>query len=131
MEPAALVAAYYAAFNRQDWDGMCALLAEDVEHGINESGAESGRAAFRRFLDRMDRCYVERLEDVTVFPGPAGRVAAEYVVVGTYRATDAGLPEARGQTYRLRGGAFFETRGGLVTRVTNYYSLRDWLRQVG
>ena len=62
---------------------------------------------------------------------PAGRAAAEYVVEGTYLVADEGLPAARGQTYALPGGAFFEIAGGQITRVTNYYNLQDWLKQVG
>jgi steroid delta-isomerase-like uncharacterized protein len=41
------------------------------------------------------------------------------------------LPEATGQTYHLRVGAFFEARDGRITRVTNYYNLQSWLRMVG
>ncbi|HCN78333.1 MAG TPA: isopropylmalate/homocitrate/citramalate synthase, partial [Verrucomicrobiales bacterium] len=37
---------------------------------------------------------------------------------------------AMGQTPRLRVGAFFDIAGGRITRVTNYYNLEDWLRQV-
>jgi steroid delta-isomerase-like uncharacterized protein len=58
-------------------------------------------------------------------------VAAEYVVEGTYLATDEGLPPAQGQTYTLPGGAFFGLTAGKITRVTNYYNLQDWLAQVG
>ena len=44
--------------------------------------------------------------------------------------TDEGLPEAKGQRYVLRAGAFFEIAGGLITRVTTYYNLADWTAQV-
>lgn len=126
-----LVTEYYAAFNRGDWDGMCALLADDVAHDTNQGARETGRATFRAFLDRMNRCYREQLRDIVVMAGPAGRVGAEYVVEGEYRATDEGLPAATGQRYTLPGGAFFELRAGKIRRVTNYYNLQDWLRQVG
>ena len=49
---------------------------------------------------------------------------------GEYLAADEGLPPARGQRYVLPGGAFFEVAGGQIRRVTNYYNLTDWLRQV-
>ena len=49
---------------------------------------------------------------------------------GTYLVTDPGLPEARGQTYRLPAGSFFEVENGLITRVTTYYNLADWVKQV-
>jgi steroid delta-isomerase-like uncharacterized protein len=126
-----LVTAYYTAFNAGDWDGMCALLAPDVAHDLNQGGREVGRATFRAFLDRMNRSYRERLRDIVVMAGAPGRAAAEYVVEGEYLATDEGLPPARGQRYTLPGGAFFTIADGAITRVTNYYNLQDWLRQVG
>lgn len=130
-----MITAYYEAFQRGDWDGMCALLAEDVAHDVNQGERQLGRAAFRGFLDRMARSYREQLSDVTVMIGPSGRASAEYVVAGEYLATDGGLPPARGQRYVLPGGAFFELGGPpgarQIRRVTSYYNLTDWLRQVG
>lgn len=131
MNDTELVTAYYTAFNAGDWDGMCALLAPDVAHDLNQGGREVGRATFRAFLDRMNRSYRERLRDIVVMAGAPGRAAAEYVVEGEYLATDEGLPPARGQRYTLPGGAFFTIADGAITRVTNYYNLQDWLRQVG
>lgn len=125
-----LVTAYYAAFNRGDWDGMCSFLDDNVAHDLNQSGREIGRHTFRKFLDRMNRSYKEQLRDIVVM-GTAGRIAAEYIVEGTYLVTDEGLPPANNQTYTLPGGAFFEIAGGKITRVTNYYNLQDWLKQVG
>jgi steroid delta-isomerase-like uncharacterized protein len=125
-----VVTAYYDAFNRGDWDGMCALLGEDVVHDLNQGKRETGRASFRAFLARMSSSYRERLHSIVVM-GDSGRLAAEYVVEGEYLATDEGLPPATGQRYTLPGGAFFEVRDRLIRRVTNYYNLQDWLRQVG
>lgn len=126
------VLTYYQAFNRGDWDGMLAQLAEDVAHDANQGARHVGRKAFRSFLARMQRCYREELRDIVVMASPDGtRVAAEYVVHGTYLDTDEGLPTARGQTYVLPGGAFFELRDGKIARVSNHYNLREWLRQVG
>jgi len=127
-----LVLAYYAAFNRHDWDGLCALLTEDVVHEINQGGRERGRAAFRAFLDRMAASYREQVRDMVVMTTEDGRrAAAEYIVEGEYLADDAGLPRASGQRYVLPGGAFFDIEQGRIARVTNYYNLADWLRQVG
>ena len=128
----ALVRQYYEAFNRGDRDAMLALLAEDVAHDINQGGRETGKDAFRRFLAHMDRCYRERLADIVVMTSPDGsRAAAEFVVHGTYLATDEGLPPASGQTYVLPAGTFFELRDGKIARVTTCYNLADWSRQVG
>ena len=126
-----LVHAYYDAFNRGNRDAMLAMLTDDVVHDLNQGAREVGREAFRAFMQRMDRSYVERLADIVVMVDAAGtRAAAEYVVHGTYVVDDEGLPAATGQTYVLPGGAFFEIRDGRIARVTNYYNLSDWIAQV-
>jgi steroid delta-isomerase-like uncharacterized protein len=126
-----LIQRYYDAFNAAAWNDMLELLTEDVTHDINETGREGGRAAFTAFLERMNRSYREQIEEVTVMVSNDGtRAAAEYIVSGTYLVTDTGLPEARGQTYRLPGGAFFDVQDGKIARVTNYYNLQDWIEQV-
>ena len=131
MTTAELIAAYYDAFNRGDRAAMLALLTEDVAHDINQGGRETGKEAFRRFLAHMDRCYREELTDIVIMASPDGRhAAAEFIVNGTYLATDEGLPSARGQTYRLPAGTFFEVRDGRIARVTTYYNLKDWIAQV-
>ena len=58
------------------------------------------------------------------------RAAAEFTVTGSYLADDAGLPPAHGQKYELPCGAFFEIRDNKVARVSNFYNLQDWLKQV-
>jgi steroid delta-isomerase-like uncharacterized protein len=127
-----LVLTYYAAFNRGDWDGMLALLSDQVLHDLNQGARETGREAFAAFLQRMQASYREQLRNVVVLAAPDGdRAAAEYVVHGEYHGTDPGLSPARGQTYVLPGGAFFEIRDDRIARVTNYYNLQDWLAQIG
>ncbi|MGS1077402.1 ketosteroid isomerase-related protein [Pseudoxanthomonas beigongshangi] len=126
-----LVLTYYAAFNRGDWDGMLALLAEDVVHDLNQGARETGREAFAAFLGRMNASYREQLRDIVVLASLDGdRAAAEYVVHGEYLNTDEGLPPAKGQVYVLPGGAFFDIRDDRIARVTNYYNLQDWIAQV-
>ena len=126
------VTAYYAAFNRGDWNAMLALLTEDVAHDLNQGPREVGRDAFAAFLARMARCYAEQLAEIRLLVGDDGRhAAAEYVVHGQYLADDEGLPPAHGQRYVLPGGAFFDLTEGRICRVSNYYNLPDWIRQVG
>lgn len=127
----ALIEQYYAAFNAGDHEAFFALLDDDVVHDVNQGGRERGKDAFRAFAARMSRAYKEQIVGITLFASSDGtRAAAEYTVLGTYLETDEGLPEAIGQKYELAGGAFFEVREGRVTRVTNYYNVEDWLRQV-
>ncbi|WP_323770943.1 ketosteroid isomerase-related protein [Antarctobacter sp.] len=126
-----VVAGYFAAFNAGDTAGMLACLSEDVAHHVNEGQVRVGKDKFAAFCDHMSRCYREELTDMVIFEAEGGaRAAAEYIVNGTYLETDAGLPEAKGQTYRLPAGSFFSLDGGKITRVVTYYNLADWMKQV-
>ncbi|MNQ61076.1 SnoaL-like domain protein [compost metagenome] len=126
-----LVHAYYTAFNAGDMPAFLALLSEDVVHDINQGERQQGKAAFTAFMDKMNRCYKERLSDIVVMQSADGsRAAAEFVVHGQYLADDEGLPPAKGQTYVLPAGAFFHIHCGKIARVTNYYNLNEWVEQV-
>ncbi len=127
----AMVRAYYAAFNAGDRAAMLGLLAEDVVHDVNQGGRRQGKEAFRAFMAQMDAAYEERLDDLVVMvEGSGTRAAAEFTVLGRYLRTEPGLPEARGQVYRLPAGSFLEVREGKIRRVTTYYNLQDWIAQV-
>ncbi|MBZ4023395.1 isopropylmalate/homocitrate/citramalate synthase [Rhodobacter sp. TJ_12] len=128
----AAISSYFEAFNRGDTTAMEALVTEDFEHHVNEGNIRRGVEKFREFNAHMTRCYREELTDIVVMANDAGtRAAAEFVVNGAYIATDEGLPEAKGQTYVLPAGTFFTLRDGRIARVTTYYNLADWIRQVG
>jgi steroid delta-isomerase-like uncharacterized protein len=131
MDTKSLIAAYYEAFNAGRTDDMLDLLHDEVEHHVNEGQIRRGKALFAEFNAHMTESYKENLTDIVIFANEAGdRAAAEFVVNGTYLKTDEGLPEARGQTYRLPAGSFFTIRDGKIARVTTYYNLADWMRQV-
>ena len=128
---AALIARYYEAFNRGDADGMLACLSASVAHDVNQGMRRTGKDKFAAFCAIMARCYEEKLADIVIMTSDDGRRAsAEFNVDGRYLETDEGLPPAKGQTYSLPGGTFFAIEGGLITRVTTYYNLTDWLVQV-
>ena len=126
-----LVRGYYDAFNAGDAAGMLDRVTDGVEHRVNEGETRLGRAKFAEFCSHMGVSYREQLKDMVIFANDEGtRGAAEFVVHGEYLMTDPGLPEARGQTYILPAGAFFDLKDGKISRVTTFYNLRDWIAQV-
>lgn len=127
-----LIKDYYAAFNAGDMPRFLGMLTDDVVHDINQGARETGKQAFGDFMQRMNTSYREQIVDIEVMVNADGsRAAVEFTVLGEYLRTDEGLPPATGQRYRLPAGAFFQIRGGKVARITNYYNLQDWLKQVG
>ena len=131
MQAEALVRAYYAAFNAGDIAAMLDTLHDDFAHHVNEGATRLGKAAFAEFCAHMSETYREELRDMVVMANDDGtRGAAEFVVHGEYLQTDPGLPEAKGQTYILPAGAFFDLQDGKIARVTTFYNLNDWIAQV-
>lgn len=131
----AIVRAYYAAFDACDTEAFLALLTDDVAHDLSQGPRQFGREVFRAFMAHMNRCYRERIADLVILTDPSGiRAAAEFIVHGTYIATDPGVPggtaAARGQAYVISAGAFFTLRDGRVARISNHYNLDDWVAQV-
>jgi steroid delta-isomerase-like uncharacterized protein len=123
--------AYLAAFNQGDTAAMLGLVSDDIAHHVNEGGIRTGKEAFAEFNAHMTRCYLERLEDIVIFQAAdPTHAAAEFTVCGEYLATDDGLPEAKGQTYRLPAGSFFTVEDGKISRITTYYNLSNWIAQV-
>lgn len=126
-----IIKQYYARFNAADYEGMLALLDENVLHEPSQGEPRPGKAKFREFLAHMENCYKEQVIDPVIMASSDGtRAAAEFMLQGTYLKTDDGLPAARGQRYTLRVGAFFELKDGRITRVSNHYNLQHWLRQI-
>ena len=122
---------YFDAFNAGDSDTMLSLVSDDVQHFVNQGDVRTGRAAFAEFCGHMGVSYREELRDMVVFVSDDGtRAAAEFTVHGEYLQTDPGLPEASGQRYVLPAGSFFTLADGKITRITTYYNLQDWIRQV-
>ena len=131
MDTKAVIQAYYQAFNEGRTADMLDLLHDEIAHHVNEGQIRRGKALFAEFNAHMTASYRENLTDMVIFVNETGdRAAAEFTVNGTYLQTDEGLPPARGQTYRLPAGSFFTLRDDKIARVTTYYNLADWVRQV-
>lgn len=131
MTALSIVKSYYDAFNRQDWNGMLALVHPEIRHEPNQGEPRIGIEKFTEFLRHMDESYAETLTDMVFMTEPDGsRVAVEFVVNGTYKKAEEGLPPAHGQKYVLPAAAFLEVTDGEISRVTTYYNLTHWIQLV-
>jgi steroid delta-isomerase-like uncharacterized protein len=127
----ALILRYYAAFNRGDVESMLDCCSDDVVHDVNQGERETGKAAYRAYLQRILRHYQVELRDIVVMSIDDGtRAAAEFVQHGVYRDTAPGMPEASGQRYVLPGGGFFSVHLGKIARVAHHYNLPERAAQI-
>ncbi|MES2218425.1 MAG: ketosteroid isomerase-related protein [Pseudomonadota bacterium] len=131
MQTLEIIKLYYDSFNRGDMKTFISLLDENIRHDLNQGDSIIGKPQFESFMERMNRCYKEHIKELFIMTSNDNkRAAAEYVVEGTYFATDTDMPPAKNQKYTLPGGAFFSINNGKIIRVTNYYNLTEWFKQV-
>ena len=122
---------YYQAFNSRDWSTMISFVDDQIRHEPNQGTPRIGKSLFIDFMKHMDDTYAEELKDIVLFSSETeGRIAAEFVVHGTYKKSEEGLPEAHGQKYVLPASAFLEVTNGKIVRVTTYYNLELWIQLV-
>jgi steroid delta-isomerase-like uncharacterized protein len=126
-----IVEKYYEAFNLQNWEQMLDLVHPDIMHEPNQGESRIGKEAFIAFMADMDRCYTEELKDIVLFSSKyPDKIAASFMVHGIYKQGDEGFPEAKGQAYILPAAAFLEVKDGLISKVTTYYNLQQWIKLV-
>lgn len=126
-----LIRSYYEAFNNKNFQGMLNLLTDDVIHDTNQGPRTVGKREFTKFLGEMDEFYDEHLDNIVIMTNHDGkRASAEFICNGIYKTTCEGLPPAKGQKYKLPVGCFFDIKDDKIARVTNYYNMNDWLKQV-
>jgi steroid delta-isomerase-like uncharacterized protein len=127
----ALIQKYYEYFNLKNWDSFLGLLDNHVIHEINQGNKEIGLNQFKKFLNRMNECYDEKISHVTIFTSDLDNLySVQYTVTGKYLKSDIGLPPACGQTYEVKGAAFFEIEDGKIKAITNYYNLNEWIEMI-
>lgn len=131
MDSIEIVLQYYNAFNKQEWSKMLALVHPDIVHEPNQGETRRGKEAFTAFMADMDRCYSEELKDIVLYSSSyPDKIAASFTVHGIYKEGDEGFPEAQGQSYILPAAAFLELKDGLISKVTTYYNLQQWIKLV-
>lgn len=131
MKATEIVRTYYQAFNDKDWEKMLSLVDDNIQHDSNQGETRMGKELFKKFVEKMDVAYDEKLTDMIIMGESTDtRIAAEFVVNGIYKVAEEGLPAALGQKYVLPAGAFLEVKNGKITRVTTYYNLELWIQLV-
>ena len=110
---------------------MLSLVSENILHEPNQSEPRLGIEKFNEFLSKMDECYEENLTDLIYYSEASGqKFACEFVVNGTYKKGEEGLPQAHGQKYILPASAFLTVENGKITRVATSYNLEKWIELV-
>lgn len=127
-----LIQAYYDALNKKDMQQFFAIMDPNVIHDINQGDSEKGKAKFKKFMQKVNNSFDEKLSNIIIMISEDGKhAAATWIDHGVYYKDYPGLDvKAKNQKYVLSGGHFFEIRNGAISRVTTYYNATDFLKQI-
>lgn len=127
-----IVKQYYAEFNDRNWDGMLALVADNILHEPNQGEPREGKELFTAFMKKMEECYEETLTKLSFYVNEedANKIAVTFTVNGIYLKGEEGLPEAEGQAYILPASAFLTVENGKIASVATNYNLELWIELV-
>lgn len=109
--PSAEIARYVAMFNGRDWQGLRALLAEDVKLDQSAKYRKEGRAEVGQFFGIYDSmrdwhlrpAWLEGREIVAVFGGPEASSPAYFMEIFWREGEIALIHDRRYQPYEIEG----------------------------
>ncbi len=124
-----IVVRYYQALFSKNLTAVMALLDPKIVHEFNQEFPEVGPAIFEEFLLKKFSHYNETIQKIDVISEGA-KASAFLQIKGSYNATYPGLPPATGQLYELNVYAFFEFNGNLISKISTFFNLGSFLRQI-
>ena len=128
---AQLIQEYYAAWSRQDVDGVVAFFEETSV--FDERAFEAGFKGLEEIRGFVEMTYAGS-PDFTVIPqritGSGDDLAVEWQMSGTHTGDMPGLP-ATGKTYKLLAVSFIRMEAGKIAHMCDYWNPNEFARQVG
>jgi steroid delta-isomerase-like uncharacterized protein len=129
-DPAATIAAFYAAYNRGDADAAAALYAPDGRHvetaqGRVATGREDVASGLRHFLESFPDAHWEPERTIV----DDDHAAVPYVLTGTLTKR-LGPFEPAGQVLELRGVHLFALTGSAIQATEDIWDSGTFARQM-
>lgn len=118
-----VIAKYIACYNSRDIEGMLDFVTDDVVfENISNTGQSmrlEGKPAMRQVAELSGNAFSYRRQKLVNLIAHAGKAAAEVEFEGKAAVS---LPDGTqpGETVKVRGASFFESRGGLLCRIADY-----------
>ena len=124
---------YLDAWNRHDSDRVTSYLSDDcvyVDQALGES--HTGHADIKKFIDDFEQTMSTNYrfdKGATVIVTEAG-YAVEWTCSGTNDRGNDQFPNT-GKDFSIQGVSVGELRNGKIVKNTDYWSLAEYLMQVG
>jgi steroid delta-isomerase-like uncharacterized protein len=125
------VAAFTAAWNAHDPDGLAALAAPDFEGtDVAGAGALTGADGFRRYAAAYLRAFPDLVFTPDEVLADGDRMAVRWTAEGTHRGEFLHIPPT-GRAIAVCGVTFLTLDGGRVRRSESVWDVAGLLRALG
>lgn len=129
--PEQMLKDFAAAWSQHDVDRILSFYTDDCVYEDVALGRKMrGREEIRRFVEELFRGVRDfRIEHRAALVSDRGG-AAEWVMSGTHSDDLPGLP-ATGRRFSVRGASVLELERGKIRRISDYWDMAGFLRQLG
>jgi steroid delta-isomerase-like uncharacterized protein len=120
-----------AAWSSQDIDRILTLCTDDcIYEDVTMSAVSRGKSEIRTFAGAVFGAFPDFKIEMTTGFVAGDRAAAEWTMSGTHKGDLPNLP-ATGKRFSIRGATICELRDGRIKRVSDYWDMVTFLKQIG
>jgi len=122
---------WIAAWSSYDVEKLLSLYTDDcVYEDVAMGKVNHGKEELRDFYSGTFAAFPDFKVESKSFFVSGDWVGSEWVMSGTHKGDLPGMP-ATGKSFSVRGASVLELKGGKIKRSSDYWSLADFLRQIG
>lgn len=125
----------YAAWSRHEPDRLDAILHDDAVHEDVASGHMChGKDEIKQLINGAVGFSSDFRSTMTTLTIAGDTAMTEWIIEGTHTgpvATPSGPVPESGRNFRLRGASLILFKESKIARVTDYYDMATFLKQLG
>jgi steroid delta-isomerase-like uncharacterized protein len=120
-----------AAWSLHDGEKLLSLCTDDcVYEDVTMNAVNRGKAEVKAFADATFAAFPDFKIALTSEFTTGNWAGAEWTMSGTHRGDLPGMP-ATGKSFSVRGATICELQAGRIKRISDYWDMVTFLKQIG
>jgi steroid delta-isomerase-like uncharacterized protein len=130
-QAAELLVELAAAWTEHDVDKLLSLCTDDcVYEDVTMAAVNRGKSELQAFATGLLAAFPDFKMNVNCAVVAGDGAAIEWTMAGTHKGDLPGMP-ATGRPFTVRGASMCEIQGGKIKRISDYWDMATFLKQIG
>jgi steroid delta-isomerase-like uncharacterized protein len=119
------------AWTAHDVDKLLSLCTDDcIYEDVTMAVVNRGKGDLRTFANGVLAAFPDFKMNVTCAVVAGDGAAIEWTMAGTHKGDLPGMP-ATGKPFTVRGASMCEIQSGRIKRISDYWDMTTFLKQIG